>query len=392
MKNSFFNKFNSIIKIKVEGKNINNYIKRIIKENINIIKYIPISYREAYIIISYDDYLKIKKYKTIYKLEVVSKYGKLKIKETIKKNIYLYTFIILGIFLLYLLSNIIFNIEVIHSSSEIKELVYKELKENGIKKYILKKSYNEIEKIEDKILEDNKDKIEWIEITEKGTSYIIRIEERKIKEEENSNINYDIVSSKNAIIYSIEASSGEKVKKVNDYVTKGDIIISGSITKPDGNKIISTAKGEVYGEVWYVVDVDYPFIYKEETQTGKEKEVYVINFLGKRLSLFDFNKFKTYNASSKVLLSSNFLPINLIKEKQYEVNVIDDYYTEEEAIIKAKELAKTKLLDNKNIEKIKNITVLEENIYPSKVSLKLFISVIENISEYKEIKTCKKKG
>lgn len=385
MKNSFFDKFNSIIKIKIEGKNINNYIKRIIKENIDIIKYIPVSYKEAYIIISYNDYLKIKKYNTIYKLEVVSKYGKLKIQENLKRNIYLYTFILLGIFLLYLLSNIIFNIEVIHSSSAIKELVYNELRENGIKKYIFKKSYNEIEKIEDKILEDNKDKIEWIEITEKGTSYIVRIEERKIKEEENSNLSYDIVSSKNAIIYSIEASSGEKVKKVNDYVTKGDIIISGSITKPDGNKIISTAEGEVYGEVWYIVDIDYPFIYKEETQTGKEKEVYVINFLGKRLSLFDFNKFKTYNASSKLLLSNNFLPINLVKEKQYEVNVIDDYYTEEEAIIKAKELAKTKLLDNKNINEIKNIIILEENIYPSKVSLKLFISVIENISEYKEI-------
>ena len=149
-------------------------------------------------------------------------------------------------------------------------------------------SSNYSKKKKKKILEDNKDKIEWIEITETGTSYIIRVEERKIKEDNDDNVSYDIVSSKNAIIYSIEATSGEKVKKTNDYVTKGDVIISGSITKPDGNKIIGTAKGEVYGEVWYVVEVDYPFIYKEETQTGKVKEVYVINFLGHRISLFDF--------------------------------------------------------------------------------------------------------
>ena len=43
MKNSFFEIFNSIIKLKVEGKNINNYIKRLIKDKINIIKYITIS-------------------------------------------------------------------------------------------------------------------------------------------------------------------------------------------------------------------------------------------------------------------------------------------------------------------------------------------------------------
>lgn len=385
MKNTFFNKFNSIIKIKIEGRNINNFIKRIIKNNINIIKYIPISYKEAILIIRYEDYLKIKKIKTIYEITVISKYGRLKIKEKLKQNKYLLFFLIMGIILLYILSNIIFNIEVIHSSSEVKNLVYKELKENGIKKYIFKKSYEEIEKIEEKILEDNKDKIEWIEITETGTSYIIRVEERKIKEDNDDNVSYDIVSSKNAIIYSIEAFSGEKVKKINDYVTKGDVIISGSITKPDRNKIIGTAKGEVYGEVWYVVEVDYPFIYKEETQTGKVKEVYVINFLGHRISLFDFNKFKTYSVNSKILLNNNFLPINLVKEKQYELNVIDEYYTEEEVIDNAIELAKDKLLTNKTIKEIKDITILEENNYSSKISLKLFISVIENIGEYREI-------
>lgn len=385
MKNTFFNKFNSIIKIKIEGRNINNFIKRIIKNNINIIKYIPISYKEAILIIRYEDYLKIKKIKTIYEITVISKYGRLKIKEKLKQNKYLLFFLIMGIILLYILSNIIFNIEVIHSSSEVKNLVYKELKENGIKKYIFKKSYEEIEKIEEKILEDNKDKIEWIEITETGTSYIIRVEERKIKEDNDDNVSYDIVSSKNAIIYSIEATSGEKVKKTNDYVTKGDVIISGSITKPDRNKIIGTAKGEVYGEVWYVVEVDYPFIYKEETQTGKVKEVYVINFLGHRISLFDFNKFKTYSVNSKILLNNNFLPINLVKEKQYELNVIDEYYTEEEVIDNAIELAKDKLLTNKTIKEIKDITILEENNYSSKISLKLFISVIENIGEYREI-------
>ncbi len=385
MKNSFFNKFNSIIKVKVEGRNINNFIKRIIKDNVKIIKHIPISYKEAILIISYEDYLKLKKYKTIYKLRVISKYGKLKIKESLNKNKYLIIFIIMGIILLYTLSNIVFNIDVIHSSKEIKDLVYKELKENGINKYIFKKNYEEMEKIEDKILEDNKDKIEWIEITENGTSYIVRVEERKIKEDNDDNTSYDIVSTKNAIIYSIEASSGEKVKKVNDYVTKGDIIISGSITKPDGNMIVGTAKGEVYGEVWYVVDVNYPYIYKEEIQTGKVKEVYVINFLGHRISLFDFNKFKTYNVNSKVLLNNNFLPINLVKEKQYELNVIDEYYTEEEAVDKAVELAKEKLMSNKNIREIKNATILEENTYSSKIGLKLFISVIENIGEYKEI-------
>lgn len=385
MKNSFFETFNSIIKLKVEGKNINNYIKRLIKDKINIIKYIPISYKEAIIVIKYSDYLKLKEYRTIYKLMIISKHGKIKFKENMLKYICSLSLIIISITILYVLSNIIFNIEVIHSSSEIKSLVLKELNRNGIHKYIFKRSYEEIEQIEDKILENNKDKIEWIEITENGTSYIVRVEERKIKEEIENKNNYDIISTKNAIIYSIEALKGEKIKKINDYVNKGDTIISGSIIKPDGNIIVSTAEGEVYGEVWYTINISYPFIYKEETQTGKNKEVYVINFLGKRISLFDFNKFKTYSKNTKLILNNNFLPISLVKEKQYELNVVDEYYTEEEAINKAIELSKDKLLNNDKIKEIKNITILEKNIYPSKVSLKLFVSVIENIGEYKKI-------
>ena len=97
MKNNFMNKFDSIIKVKVEGKNINNYIKRLIKDNINILKFIPISHKEADIIIKYEDYLKIKEYRTIYKLKVISKYGKLKLLSFIKKNIYMFISLIIGI-------------------------------------------------------------------------------------------------------------------------------------------------------------------------------------------------------------------------------------------------------------------------------------------------------
>ena len=385
MKNTFIDKIESSVKILVNGKNVNNYIKRLIKDNINILKFIPISHKEADIIIKYEDYLKIKEYRTIYKLKVISKYGKLKLLSFIKKNIYMFISLIIGIIILYTLSNIIFEVEVIHSSSEIKELLYKELENNGIKKYLFKKNYEQLESIEDKILEDNKDKLEWIEIVENGTNYIVRVEERKLKEENNDINNYDIVSSKNAIIYSISASKGEKAKKINDYVTEGDIIISGTLLKPDGSKIVTSANGIVYGEVWYTIDVEYPFIYREETPTGNSKEVYVINFLGKRISLFNFNKFKIYNANSKILLSNNFIPINLVKEKQYEVNVIDDYYTEEEAIDKAIELGKDKLLSNDKIKEIKEITILESISNESKVRLKLFASVIEDIGVYKEI-------
>ena len=166
MKNRYLENYSNTVKIKVEGKNINNYIKRLIKNKINIIKLIPISYKEVHIIIKYNDYKKLIKYNTIYKTSIINTYGKIKIKELLKKNSILIINMLIGLVLIIFLSNIIFSIDIIHEDKEIRELLKEELNKNGIKKYTFKKNYQTIEQIENNILNDNKDKLEWIEIKE----------------------------------------------------------------------------------------------------------------------------------------------------------------------------------------------------------------------------------
>ena len=74
------------------------------------------------------------------------------------------------------------------------------------------------------------------------------------------------------------------------------------------------------------------------------------------------------------------LPINLEIQKQYELNIIDDFLTDEETIDKAIIKAKSKLLNNNNkIKEIKEVKIIEKNYLTSKIKLKLFISVIEDI-------------
>ncbi len=382
MKNRYLEKFDDIIKIKIEGKNINNYIKRILKRKINIIKLIPISYKETDIILKYSEYQKLIKYKSTYKISIINNYGKLKIKKTIKKNIILLIFFSMGIFMIILLSNTIFTIDIIHEDKEIRTLIKKELYNNGIKKYTFKKSYKKLEAIEDKILEKNKDKLEWIEIKENGTKYIVRIEERKLNTKDKIFEYQSIISKKNAIITEINAISGEKVKQVNDYVKKGDIIISGYITLPDNTTKPTMAKGEVYGEVWYKISLDYPYIYQEENLTGKNKTIYVLNFLTKRISFFDFKKFKSFKSKNKILVENNLSTINLTKEKQYELTVKDEVYPQDIAVNKAKDYITKKLKkDNPDIKKIKKIIIISQEEKETTIKINFFISVIEDIGK-----------
>jgi len=386
MKDKILKIFSSSIKIKVTGRNINNFLKRLINNNINIEKVIPISHKEIDLIINYQDLDKVLKLKTIYNIKIVRYYGKLRIIKRIKKDIFILSSLLISLLLIYTLSNIIFKVEVIHSNKNIIKLVTKELEDNGIKKYKFVKNYQEIEKIKNKILEENKDTLEWLEIIREGTKYTIRVEERIINNKPKDNKIYNIVASKNAVIKNIYAESGEKIRSINTYVKKGDIIISSDITLPNNEKISKTASGKVQGEVWYNINIEYPYQYHEIKYTGNKKKVLVLNLLNKRISFFDFHKYKTFNRNIKYIFNNNITPISLIYEDEYETNIINEVYDYNTAREKAITKAKDKILEKyPNIKDITDIKIIKEEDKKNKISLNLFVTCLEDITEYQEV-------
>lgn len=386
MENKYLKRLDKIVKIKVSGRNVYRFIDRLIKDKVYIYDLKIINIKNVIIKISYDDYLILKDKKSIYDIDLLDVYGKLKIKKYFKEHYVFIIFLIIGYVVLMFLSNFIFDVEVIHANFEIRELVYRELRKNGIEKYIFRKSYQELENIEKNILDNNKTKIEWIEINRSGTKYIVRVEERKIDKGKEKFEYQDIVSSKSGIITKVLAESGEIIKNTNDYIKGGEVVISGNITLPDGSSVLSRASGKVYAEVWYLVDVSYPYIYREEILTGRAKEVFLIKFLNKRISLFDFSKFNTFKKSDRILFGDIFKFFSFIKEKQYEMIVIDEFYTKEEVVVKAVERAVTRVNDTlREDEQIIKYRILSTYYDESKVNLKIFFSVNEEVSMVRKI-------
>lgn len=377
---------NNNILIKVEGRNIYNYLKWLIKNGINIYKLNIVSSKELNIVINYRDFDKASKYSKTYSVTIVKKYGKLKIITFFKSNIVILLSVALSIAAIYFLSNIIFSIDIIYNDQKIVKLLVQELEKNGIKKYHFKKDYNYLNKVKEKILKDNSNILEWLEIEEMGTKYIVRLVER-VKEEDVKEYKYQsVVARKNAVITSILASSGEKVKNINSYVRQGEIIISGVLTKPDGTNIYEKAQGKVYGEIWYKTTIEYPLYYQEESVTGKSKNTISLLFLNRKISLFPYKKYKQFKTSSNPLIINNYLPIGIVKDKMYEVHIEEDIYTVEEAIVKAKNIVSQKIKDsNNNIITINDIQILQKELANNKINLELFISVTEDITDYLEL-------
>lgn len=382
MRNRYLERMDSIVKIKIVGSNIHNYLKRVMKNKIQYIEVIPISYREINLVLKYSEYQKLLNFKSIYEITILQYMGKLKWYNLLKKNTILLLAMIIGFFGIVFLSRLIFSIEVIHQDREIRDLLIGELKKYDISRYSLKKGYEELEKIEDKILEENKDSLEWVEIINYGTKYIVRVEDRKLNGKDKIYQYRSIVSKKSAVLVEVDAISGEKVKNINDYVKKGDTVISGYITLPNNTKIATMADGTICGEVWYRVNVDYPIVYQETNLTGKSKDVYVLNFLDHKISLFNFSNYHSFKSKNKVLIESNLLGIQLVREKQYEVIIKDEVYTEDIARNKAIDYISEKMINgNEDIKKIKDIKILSTDSDEDSIRFELFISTIEDIGE-----------
>lgn len=382
MKNYLLYLLKSKLIIEVSGKNISNFIKKLRNNNIDILN---IKYSDKVLITIYkSDYEKLINIKTIYDINIIDYKGFIKLKRIIKYNLVIIILLILSVFFIHVLSNIIFSIDVVTNDLKFKTILLDELNKQGVRKNSFKKNYNDLIKVKENILNKFKDKIEWIEIDTIGTKYIVKYEPRIINKKEENYTYRNIIAKKDAVITRIIASSGEIVKNINTYVKKGDVIVSGKIYLNEELKTIKDTSGTIYGEVWYKVNIKYPYKYYEIRETGNSNNILSIVFLNHRYSIL--KKYNTSILDDKIIMKENILPIFISLTKEKETVVINENNNYEKVIDKAILKSKEKINSNlKENEYIKDYKILSKNNTEDYVELTIFFAVIENITEYEEI-------
>ena len=373
----------SRVKVLITGKNPDYFVKKIIQKKINIYT-LDRSYRGFLLVIDYDGYKKIKEIKTTYEIKIVERFGLVRYQYLFFKYVIFIFCFIFGVFLNIFLSCFIFKVEVIHSNKNIRELVRNDLESYGIKKFNFKVSFEKKEQIKEAILKKEVNDLEWLEIEEVGTKYIVKVEQRKKNKKEDKCPERNIVAKKRAMILDIEAIDGEVVKKKLDYVSKGDIIISGLIYNKEEVVAKRCASGKVFGEVWYKVEVELPINYYEENVTGKKKKQVEIQFLDNNFKFF--NTFKTYQKNVYPILESSLLPIKIQIGEYLETDVIDKKYTVDSVDEEAIKLAFSKLKGRLGKEdEVISKKVLKKTRKDSKILVEVFFKVKEDITDYQDI-------
>ena len=119
--------FTKTVELKISGRNIERFIRRLLKNGISLLNIKKIDYQTIIILVYSKDVKKIDELKTIYEVTFLKNHGLLKLKDLINKNKMLIIFLFIGYIMLLLLSNTIFSIEVIHTDKDLRNLLIEEL-------------------------------------------------------------------------------------------------------------------------------------------------------------------------------------------------------------------------------------------------------------------------
>lgn len=371
--------------IKIEGRRPNSLLSLLIILKIPFIKkketkdYLILEIEEEY-------FQKIKKLAPTYEITILKRTGKAYLIHLYKtKKIFLYS-IIFAFLVIILLTNIIFSVRVVETDKEIKDMILTDLRENGITRFRFKVSYKRKEAIREKILEKEKDYLEWLEIEEVGTMYQVKVIRRINNPKEEELKPRSIVAKKKGRITRIEADYGEVTTKKNDVVDKGDTLISGLIKNKEEIKTKVAARGKVYAEVWYQVNLNLPTIYQEEIKTGNKKNTLEIIFLDKNIFISELFKYNNSISKETVLYNNPLIPFRISFTKKEEIKLKQVAYQEDKTLKKIKKLAVDKLKQRiGNDIKILSINVLKKKTSADKIEVELFFKVEEDITSYESL-------
>ena len=360
-------------------------IMNLLRKNRIIMWDVEKSYNEIKFKISYDDY---KKYSNIIaqtKMESIKTKGfALKLsKVKVRKGFIAGLFILIVCF--YLLTSLIWNVEVIGTNQTTANKVIDFLEKNEINVPV-SQGRLEIKSIET-LLYKNFDNFKFVEVYVEGSNLIIFVKEKtKETAEIKSHEPTSIVSRKNAIIDKVIAKSGQPVVKEGNVVYEGQTLVMGIVKNKNSDEFVMVpSEGTIYGKTYYNFELKEEKIKDVYVSTNKNKSAYYLKINGKSIKIIgDKEPYKNYNykeSSIDVPFVSNLTDINIVKGVYYEEIVKAIEIDENTAKNKMKvsmydDLLKMCNKDSKILKSSLNFSEDNNNYY-----LRAQIEVIEDIGE-----------
>ncbi|WP_413380133.1 sporulation protein YqfD [Alkalihalobacillus sp. 1P02AB] len=391
MKNFFLKRIQGYVRVYIDAPFPEHFLNRCLEEGIDVWKIKKVGDERLSFFMDLEDVHRIRPLvkKTEAKVHFSTRYGfPFFYQKMLKRSGF-----VLGIFLclimLFIGSNMVWGIEVKGASPQVETQLVKLVNDIGIKRGKFQFHLPSEEDIQTYVTEQL-DGATWVGVKKKGTTYQFEVVEQTLPERAELLDPRHLVSKKKAIIHDIFVEHGQALVKPNDFVQKGDILISGYIGQ-EGKQELVPAVGVVRGEVWYRAEVEKSIESLFTTLTGEQKDKHYLQLFDWDLPIWGFGKpefsdFETFEDITPFHFLKWELPVSYKKQTLYETSPFERSYTDEEAIEKAIQFAHDEM--NKQFSDDTEIIeekVLHETIENGKVILKIHYKVVEDIMKEQPI-------
>ncbi|WP_026089298.1 MULTISPECIES: sporulation protein YqfD [Bacillus] len=386
MRNQWLNFYTGSVEVKVYGLHIERFLNDLVEKRVKIWNMKRMGEQHIVFSIPLHDVGKMRVILRKYdcKVKFLKRSGvPFLTRRLIRNSGFLVGFFVFLI-CLFLLSNVVWNIEVTGAKPETEHAIRKELAKMGVEKGKFQFFMEDSDAIQ-RILSQEIDEITWVGVELKGTSYHLQVVEKKEPKKAKVYDIQNLVANKKAIIRKVLVEQGKAKVNVNEYVHKGQLLVSSNIGK-DEKSVHVPAKGIVLGEIWYKSNVEIPLETQFSVLTGKELMKHYITINQFSIPIWGFSKNPYKNYGKEVTKKPFYflgwkLPISYKSVTYRDKEEVVREYSKKEAIEKGLEVAKSDL--KKILPKNSDIVgekVLHERIENGKVILSIHYQVLENIA------------
>ena len=239
--------------------------------------------------------------------------------------------------LIYLMTSIIWSIEITGNTQVSTNTLVEQLNDMGIYRGAVKR-FIDPKRLADTFMLNNR-QLSWVGVDIRGTKLYISVKEGiqppKVVDDDKP---CHVVSTRDGIILSIQAKNGLAMVKPGDTVVKGQMLISGnmeSIHPEFGSKQIH-AMGEVIARTWYEIKKEVPVKKVIRKRTGREWNKYSVYFLDFLIPLpSGKNPWQNFDSGifdKTLVIADKFrLPMGLTIQRFFEVEEEELVLSQDEA-------------------------------------------------------------
>lgn len=366
------------ISIKICGENCEKLINKAAANGINIWN---LKYKNGVLLgnISIQNFCKLREIKrnTKCKISILKKYGVVFYLKKYKNRVGFIFGGFLFFLILFFLSNYVWVINVEGNKNIKYNEIVESCKKIGIYEGMLKNKINN--KYSAQRLQLSQKGIAWCSFNLEGSVLTINISETKQTNKEERQTPTNLKSKIEGKIKKIDVTSGDVKVKIDDIVSKGDILVSG-ISETSNSTLFIHSQGQIIAETKRTFSASGKYNQIKNQETGETINRYTIDFFNIKLPCFlgNINEAHNYKCEIKNLtLFNKKIPIKIACEK-YKITtknkIVYDAETLEEILYKdiKKQIQKNDFIKIKEIDRkvekfedgieLKITYICEENI------------------------------